>query len=51
MELINDKISTELELGIVREETLLSFQKIISRMKNEDGIESIVLGCTELPLL
>ena len=51
MELINDKISTELELGIVKEETLLSFQKVISRMKNEDGIEAIVLGCTELPLL
>lgn len=51
MELINDKISTELELGIVKEETLASFQKIISRMKDEDGIEAIVLGCTELPLL
>lgn len=51
MDLINDKISTELELGIVKEESLLSFQKIISRMKNEDGIEAIVLGCTELPLL
>ena len=51
IELINDKISTELELGIVKEETLLFFQKVISRMKNEDGIEAIVLGCTELPLL
>lgn len=51
MELINEKISTELELGIVKEETLLSFQQIISRMKDENGIEAIVLGCTELPLL
>lgn len=51
IELVNDKISTELELGIVKEETLLSFQKVISRMKDEDGIEAIVLGCTELPLL
>ncbi|MCI8410639.1 MAG: amino acid racemase [Lachnospiraceae bacterium] len=51
MQMINDKISTELELGIVKEETLLSFQKVISRMKDEDGIEAIVLGCTELPLL
>ena len=49
--MINDKISTELELGIVKEETLLFFQKVISRMKDEDGIEAIVLGCTELPLL
>ena len=51
MELVNEKISSELELGIVKEETLLSFQKIIARMKAEEGIEAIVLGCTELPLL
>ena len=49
--MINEKISTELELGIVKEETLLFFQSVINRMKNENGIEAIVLGCTELPLL
>jgi len=51
MELINEKISTELELGIVKDETLTAFQQIIARMRDEDGIEAIVLGCTELPLL
>ncbi len=51
MVLINEKISKELELGIVKEETLRYFQNIISRMRDEDGIEAIVLGCTELPLL
>ena len=51
MEIINKKISSELELGIVKEETLRSFQKIIERMKRENGIEAIILGCTELPLL
>lgn len=51
MEYINEKISSELELGIVKEETLREFQKIINRMKKEDGIEAVVLGCTELPLL
>lgn len=51
MEFINQKISSELELGIVKEETLGGFQKIIERMKKECGIEAIVLGCTELPLL
>lgn len=51
MEFVNQKISSELELGIVKEETLQSFQKIIERMKKENGIEAIVLGCTELPLL
>ena len=44
-------ISSELELGIVKEETLENFQKIIKRMTEEEGIEAIILGCTELPLL
>ncbi len=51
MEFVNHKIATELELGIVKEDTLESFQTIIERMKKEDGIEAIILGCTELPLL
>lgn len=51
MEFINHKISSELELGIVKEETLRSFQQIIDRMKKDSGIEAIILGCTELPLL
>lgn len=51
MDFINQKISSELELGIVKEDTLRSFQNIIERMKKDDGIEAIILGCTELPLL
>lgn len=51
MEYVNLKISSELEFGIVKEETLQGFQKIIKRMQQEDGIEAVVLGCTELPLL
>lgn len=51
MEFINKKISSELELGITKEETLEHFQKIIERMKEECGIEAIILGCTELPLI
>lgn len=51
MEFINTKISTELECGIVKEETLSGFEKIIERMKNDHGIDGIILGCTELPLL
>lgn len=51
MEYINAKISEELEYGIVKDETLRRFQEIISRMKADDGIESVILGCTELPLL
>lgn len=51
IKMVNEKISTELELGVVKEETLLLFQNVINRMKDENGIEAIVLGCTELPLL
>lgn len=51
MELVNEKIASELERGIMTEETLQMLQKVISRMKEEDGIEAIILGCTELPLI
>ena len=51
MEYINLKISSELEFGVIKEETLQGFQKIITRMQQEDSIEAVILGCTELPLL
>lgn len=51
MRYIDGKIMDELENGIVKEETLAGFQKIITRMKEADGIEAVILGCTELPLL
>lgn len=51
MDLINERISNELELGIVKESTLSEFTDIIHRMKDEQGIQSVILGCTELPLL
>ena len=51
MEYINLKISSELEFGVIKEETLQGFKKIIKRMQQEDSIEAVILGCTELPLL
>ncbi len=51
MALINEKIASELELGIVKKETLQIFLQIIERMKSEDGIQAVILGCTELPLI
>lgn len=51
MEYVNGKISSELELGMIKSETLEGFQKILERMKEDDGIEAVILGCTELPLL
>lgn len=51
MEYIDLKISSELEFGVIKEETLQGFQKIVKRMQQENNIEAVILGCTELPLL
>lgn len=49
--LVAKRILEELEVGIVNENTLKEFNEIIDNMKMEYGIEAVVLGCTELPLL
>ena len=49
--LVAKRIYEELEKGIVKENTLQELVQIIERMKAEDGIEGVILGCTELPLL
>lgn len=49
--LVAKRILEELEIGIVKESTLMEFNEIISDMKAEYGVEAVVLGCTELPLL
>jgi aspartate racemase len=48
---IQSKIEAELEHGVVTDETRDGFVKIINAMKQKDGIEQVILGCTELPLL
>lgn len=50
-ELIAKRIYEELEFGIVKEATLKEFNDIIQKMKNAYGIEAVILGCTELPLI
>lgn len=50
-ELVAKRILEELEIGVVKESTLREFQGIIRSMQEKDGIEAVVLGCTELPLL
>ena len=49
--LVAKRILEELEIGIVKESTLAEFQRIIEKMRDQYGIEAVVLGCTELPLL
>ena len=50
-ELVAKRIYEELEAGTVKESTLKEFIVIIEKMKKEQGIEALILGCTELPLL
>lgn len=50
MDYVQEKISNELELGVVKKETQDVFQRILQRMKDENQIDAAVLGCTELPL-
>ena len=49
--LVASRIYEELERGIVKETTLKELQGVISRMKEQEGIEGVILGCTELPLI
>lgn len=51
LQLVDNRITSELEYGIVKLSTLAEFQRIIDDMKAQDGIEAVILGCTELPLI
>lgn len=44
-------IADELEFGIVKDKTKNEVTNIIERLISEEGIEGIILGCTELPLM
>jgi aspartate racemase len=50
-ELINYKLFSEIELGIFSNETRDLLIGIIFKMVKINGIDSIILGCTEFPLL
>lgn len=50
-EYIHRKIVEELENGIVNNETKKGFLNIINQMISRDGIQGVILGCTELPML
>lgn len=45
------KISEELEFGILREDTRVGLASVVRRMRDAEGIQAVVLGCTELPLI
>lgn len=48
---IGTKIETELEFGKVLPDTQRTFKEITERIIQEEHVQAIVLGCTELPLI
>ena len=50
-ELIHERLMTEIELGILKDSTRRELLGIVKRMMDERGIDAVVLGCTELPLI
>ncbi len=51
MMLVNERISKELEYGIIKDSTREELVNIIMKMKNTQAIEAVILGCTELSLI
>ncbi|MFV0591664.1 MAG: aspartate/glutamate racemase family protein [Draconibacterium sp.] len=51
IEYINQKVFNEMELGIFSDATRRRFLEIVSEMKELYSIDSVILGCTEFPLL
>lgn len=48
---VAQKISEELEFGVLRDETRAGLADVVQRLRDAEGVEAIVLGCTELPLI
>jgi aspartate racemase len=48
---INRIIMDELVRGICSPTAVAYFQKVIGRLKQEDGCDAVVMGCTEIPLI
>lgn len=48
---IDKVIAEELEFGIVNENSRKEIDSIIQRLVEEDCIEAVIMGCTELPLM
>jgi aspartate racemase len=48
---IHEKLFSEIELGIIKEETREGLLSIVKKMIERDAIDSLILGCTELPLI
>jgi len=50
-EFIHKKLMSEIELGIFKDSTRDDLLSIVKRMIDDESIDSLILGCTELPLI
>ena len=48
---LDDKIFSELAIGIIKDETRKQFLQIARKMIDVESIDSLILACTELPLI
>lgn len=48
---INEKLFSEIELGVFKPATRGGLVDVIARMKAAQGIDGMIMGCTELPLI
>jgi aspartate racemase len=51
IQVIHNKLMSEIEFGIINDSTRKELLSIVKRMKDEDSIEALILGCTELPMI
>lgn len=50
-QMIHHKLFSEIELGIFKDSTREELLSVVKRMVDDDCIDSLILGCTELPLI
>lgn len=48
---IHNKIISEIALGIIKNSTRQELLSVVKRIIDEDSIDGLILGCTELPLI
>jgi aspartate racemase len=51
IERIQHILFKEIELGVIRDESRSELVSIIERVRKSSGVEGVILGCTELPLI
>jgi len=49
--LVNDRLFSEIELGIIKESTQQELLGVVEKMIEKHSIDSVILGCTELPMI